>query len=277
MPELPEVETVCNGLKQSLIGGKIHSAKAYITKLRLPIPSRLNSILQKQSIKSIKRKAKYILIELESVFIIIHLGMSGRLTIQEPESYERKKHDHIVLDLQLKTAEKKYLVLNDPRRFGIFILSSLEAINEHKLFSKLGLEPLSRKFTWQALEKICRNRAKNIKATIMDSSLIVGVGNIYACESLFRSKIDPRRQALSLSLPEIKILHREIIKTLQDAIAAGGSTLKDYSKANGESGYFQYNFKVYAKESQACSVCGSMIRRVVQNNRSTFYCASCQL
>ena len=198
------------------------------------------------------------------------------MTIQDHENFSRKKHDHIVIDLKLKAGEKKYLVLNDPRRFGIFTLSSHEDINKHKLFSKLGIEPFSEEFTWQALEKICSKRTKNIKGTIMDSSLIVGVGNIYACESLFKSGIHPERPAESLSKKEIKKLHKEIIETLEEAIAAGGSTLKDYSKANGESGYFQFNFKVYGKESQPCQVCNSKILRIVQNNRSTFYCKKCQ-
>ena len=276
MPELPEVETVCRGLAQSLLGAKIFSAEAFAPKLRIEIPQNLNSKLKNKIINSINRKAKYILIDLEDVVIIAHLGMSGRMTIQEQESFVRKKHDHIVIELKLKNGEEKYLVLNDPRRFGIFTLSSVEDIAKHKLFSKLGLEPFSEEFSWQALKKICEKRTKNIKATIMDSSLIVGVGNIYACECLFRAGIHPERSAESLTVKEIKKLYGEIIKTLKEAIAAGGSTLKDYSKANGESGYFQFNFKVYGKEAQPCPTCGAKILRIVQNNRSTFYCNKCQ-
>lgn len=276
MPELPEVETVCRGLAQILLGAKVISAETFTPKLRIEIPQDLNSEIKNRTIKSVNRKAKYILIELEGIIIIAHLGMSGRITIQDYESYTRKKHDHIVIELKLINGENKYLILNDPRRFGIFTLSTPEYINKHKLFSKLGIEPFSEEFTWQSLEKICRKRVKNIKATIMDSSLIVGVGNIYACESLFKSGIQPERSAESLSIKEIRRLHKEIIETLKEAIAAGGSTLKDYSKANGEIGYFQFNFKVYGKESQPCSVCGNKILRIVQNNRSTFYCKKCQ-
>lgn len=276
MPELPEVETVCRGLAQILLGAKVISAETFTPKLRIEIPQDLNSEIKNRTIKSVNRKAKYILIELEGIIIIAHLGMSGRITIQDYESYTRKKHDHIVIELKLINGENKYLILNDPRRFGIFTLSSLADIDKHQLFSKLGIEPFSKEFTSQTLEKICESRTKNIKATIMDSSLLLGVGNIYASESLFRAGINPERASKSLSQKEIKELHSEILKTLEEAIAAGGSTLKDYSKANGESGYFQYNFKVYARESQPCPSCGRKILRIVQSNRSTFYCKSCQ-
>ena len=188
MPELPEVETVCKGLAQSLLKAKVLSAKAFTPKLRIEIPQDLDSQLKNKTIKSINRKAKYILIEFADIIIIAHLGMSGRMTIEDSKSYERKKHDHIIIKLKLADKSEKLLILNDPRRFGIFTLSSPEDIKKHKLFSKLGLEPFSKDFTWQALAKIFKNRTKNIKATIMDSSLIVGVGNIYACESLFRSE-----------------------------------------------------------------------------------------
>ena len=275
MPELPEVETVCRGLSQNLIGAKIIEAKSYAPKLRIDIPNNLAEKLTNKTIQSISRKAKYILIELQNQIIIVHLGMSGRLTIKDETNYIPKKHDHVVLKLYLEQ-EYKFLVLNDPRRFGLFTLTNTEDLNKHKLFSKLGLEPLSKEFTVEALTKICANRFKNIKATIMDASLIVGVGNIYACEFLFKSGIDPTREAQSLSKKEIKALHKQIILTLEAAIAAGGSTLKDYSKANGESGYFQFNFLVYGKENQNCSQCNSKIQRIVQSNRSTFYCATCQ-
>jgi formamidopyrimidine-DNA glycosylase len=276
MPELPEVETVCRGLSGNILGLKVSSVEVYAEKLRDFIPLDLNKKILNHTITKIERKAKYILIHLaananfQSPVLIIHLGMSGRLTIQD-EVYERKKHDHVILKLN-----SLLLVFNDARRFGIFTLTDLESLSQHKLFRKLGLEPLSKEFTVAKLKALFKNRNKNIKNTLMDASLIVGIGNIYASEALFRSGIHPERTASSLSDKDIKKLHEQIIITLEDAIRAGGSTLKDFSKANGESGYFQYQFKVYGREGLPCFICKTLIQRIVQGGRSSFFCSKCQ-
>jgi formamidopyrimidine-DNA glycosylase len=308
MPELPEVETVCRGLSENILGLNVSSVEVYAEKLRDFIPADLKKKILNHTITKIERKAKYILIHLaanmdlqtngdgnalepRSPVLIIHLGMSGRLTIQD-EAYQRKKHDHVILKLnglQLGTVAERVssrlrrtndrgtlLVFNDARRFGVITLTDLENLSQHKLFRKLGLEPLAREFTVAKLKALFKNRNKNIKNTLMDASLIVGIGNIYASEALFRSGIHPERTASSLTDKDIKKLHEQIIVTLEDAIRAGGSTLKDFSKANGESGYFQYQFKVYGREDLPCFTCKSLIERIVQGGRSSFFCSKCQ-
>ena len=297
MPELPEVETVCRGLSENILGLNVSSVEVYAEKLRDFIPADLNKKILNHTITKIERKAKYILVHLtananfKSQVLIIHLGMSGRLTIQN-EVYQRKKHDHVILKLNgllsgtvaerassrlRKTNDHSLLlVFNDARRFGVITLTDLENLSQHKLFRKLGLEPLSKEFTVAKLKALFKNRNKNIKNTLMDASLIVGIGNIYASEALFRSGIHPERTASSLSDKDVKKLHEQIIITLEDAIRAGGSTLKDFSKANGESGYFQYQFKVYAREGLPCFICKTLIRRIVQGGRSSFFCSKCQ-
>jgi formamidopyrimidine-DNA glycosylase len=297
MPELPEVETVCRGLSENILGLNVSSVEVYAEKLRDFIPADLNKKILNHTITKIERRAKYILIHLavnghsQSQVLIIHLGMSGRLTIQD-EVYERKKHDHVILKLNgllsgtvaerassrlRKTNDHSLLlVFNDARRFGVITLTDLENLSQHKLFRKLGLEPLSSEFTVAKLKALFKNRNKNIKNTLMDASLIVGIGNIYASEALFRSGIHPERTASSLSDKDIKKLHEQIIITLEDAIRAGGSTLKDFSKANGESGYFQYQFKAYGREGLPCFTCKALIQRIVQGGRSSFFCSKCQ-
>jgi formamidopyrimidine-DNA glycosylase len=283
MPELPEVETVCRGLSENILGLNVFSVEVYAEKLRDFIPADLNKKILNYTITKIERKAKYILIYLtpnvnfQSQVLIIHLGMSGRLTIQD-EVYERKKHDHVILKLNSENGVRQQylLVFNDARRFGVITLTDLENLSQHKLFRKLGLEPLSKEFTVAKLKALFKNRNKNIKNTLMDASLIVGIGNIYASEALFRSGIHPERTASSLTDKDIKKLHEQIIITLEDAIRAGGSTLKDFSKANGESGYFQYQFKVYGREGLPCFTCKTLIQRIVQGGRSSFFCSKCQ-
>jgi formamidopyrimidine-DNA glycosylase len=289
MPELPEVETVCRGLSGNILRLNVSSVEVYAEKLRDFIPADLNKKILNHTITKIERKAKYILIHLaananfQSQVLIIHLGMSGRLTIQD-EAYQRKKHDHVILKLngtahenaEIGVRQQCLLVFNDARRFGIFTLTDLENLSQHKLFRKLGLEPLAREFTVAKLKALFKNRNKNIKNTLMDASLIVGIGNIYASEALFRSGIHPERTASSLTDKDIKKLHEQIIITLEDAIRAGGSTLKDFSKANGESGYFQYQFKVYGREGLPCFTCKTLIQRIVQGGRSSFFCSKCQ-
>jgi formamidopyrimidine-DNA glycosylase len=279
MPELPEVQTVCDGIKDFVIGARVSQAKIINKKLRIEIPKNIEK-LTGAKIQQVRRKAKYIILELDNKkLLIIHLGMSGRLTIDQNiigDYYHKKsnsqKHDHLKIAL-----DNGYtLTYNDTRKFGLIDLIDSNQEASYKYFKNLGYEPLSRDFTKQALEKVCKARTKNIKATIMDASLIVGVGNIYACESLFRARILPERPAKTLSARELERLRQAIITTLEDAIKAGGSTIQDYANPNGQAGYFQHSFLVYDRENQECKICKNKILRVKDSGRSTYYCPKCQ-
>lgn len=279
MPELPEVQTVCDGIKDFVIGARITNAKIINKKLRIEIPKSIEK-LSGTEIQQVRRKAKYIILELSNnKLLVIHLGMSGRLTIDQNiigDYYHKKsnyqKHDHLKISL-----DNGYtLTYNDTRKFGLIDLIDSSEESSYKYFKHLGYEPLSEKFTKQALEKICKTRTKNIKATIMDASLIVGVGNIYACEALFRAGILPERPAKTLSSKELERLRQAIISTLESAIKAGGSTIQDYANPNGEAGYFQHSFSVYDREDQECKICKNKILRVKDSGRSTYYCKKCQ-
>jgi formamidopyrimidine-DNA glycosylase len=279
MPELPEVQTVCDGIKNFVVGARIIKAKIINKKLRIEIPKSIEK-LAGAKIQQVRRKAKYIILELDNKkLLIIHLGMSGRLTVDQNiigDYYHKKtnsqKHDHLKIILNNGFS----LTYNDTRKFGLIDLIDSNQESSYKYFKHLGCEPLSEKFTKQALEAICKSRTKNIKATIMDASLIVGVGNIYACEALFRAKILPERPAKTLSASELERLRKAIISTLEDAIKAGGSTIQDYANPNGEAGYFQHSFLVYDKENQECKICKNKIIRVKDSGRSTYYCTKCQ-
>lgn len=274
MPELPEVETVCRGIRHQITGRTIIQAKINCHKLRIPVPKKLSSLVTGQNILGVKRKAKYIIIQLDSGYsLVIHLGMSGRLLVYpKPEDYKPAKHDHIVIKLDNATL----MVFNDTRRFGLVTILHETEFEDFKFFKKLGLEPLSKQFNSVELFEICQKRQKNIKSVIMDSSIIVGVGNIYAAESLFSAAIHPERIASSLSKKETTKLQQAIVETLEQAIEAGGSTLKDYAKANGESGYFQHQFLVYDRKDQPCTKCKQPIQKIKQNGRATYFCSKCQ-
>ncbi len=273
MPELPEVETVCRGLLQSLAGNKIAKVVNFRNNLRFPLPQNLNKILIDKQIKDIKRRAKYILISLDdNITLLMHLGMSGKIIIHNKPRENRDKHDHVIF----YTADNKEIVFNDPRRFGMIDLVASTQINQHKLIAKLGIEPLEDSFNGKSLQNLLMGRKQPIKLAIMDANLIVGIGNIYACEALFRSKISPQRPAGSLHNKECNILANNIKITLQEAIDLGGSTLRDYVTTSGGKGYFQHKFKVYGKEGESCSLCAYPIIRITQGGRSTFFCANCQ-
>ncbi|MDD9898602.1 MAG: bifunctional DNA-formamidopyrimidine glycosylase/DNA-(apurinic or apyrimidinic site) lyase [Candidatus Melainabacteria bacterium] len=271
MPELPEVETVCRGIAPQIEGRSISRVKVNCKKLRIPIPKKFASILKGRKIIRVKRKAKYIVIELDSGYsLVIHLGMSGRLTIQQ--DYQPAKHDHIVIELD----NGSLIVFNDTRKFGLATVLHETEFDDFKFFKKLGIEPLSKELNTVQLFKILEKRKKNIKSVIMDSSIIVGVGNIYASESLFSAGIHPERLASEISKKESDRLFKAIVETLKRAIEAGGSTLKDYAKANGESGYFQHQFLVYDQQDQPCSKCKRAIQKIKQNGRATYFCGKCQ-
>lgn len=285
MPELPEVETVAQGIKPHLENQVIANIKVLSPKLRYLIPKTIKKDCLGAKIKKIQRKAKYILLFLDNEnIIVIHLGMTGRLLVKKEKekiSLESlfknqvknlSKHDHVIFQLKNGTS----LVFNDVRKFGMLDVIDERHMDNYKFFKKLGLEPLEKEFSLEAFRNILSNRNKSIKSTIMDANLIVGVGNIYANEALFNCGVHPERTAKDLNDEEMKNLRKEIIKVLKAAIKAGGSTLKDFANEKGQSGYFQFNFKVYGRDGEPCLKCKNTIERIKQNGRSSFLCSSCQ-
>lgn len=274
MPELPEVETVCRGIRNTLSGTKFVRVQKFRDNLRFPFPANFTANLEGRKIIGVSRRAKYILIHLDNNnTLIVHLGMSGRIVIHPSFRNQMDKHDHVVF----QTDNGMEVVFNDPRRFGMMDIVNSNAIISHKCIKDLGFEPLEDEFDGEALYNILKNRKIPVKLAIMNANLVVGVGNIYACESLFRSKISPIRAANGIMPTECNILSQDIKTVLGEAIIAGGSTLRDYVASSGEAGYFQHNFNVYGKEGQKCTICQHEIARIVQAGRSTFFCKTCQV
>ncbi|QKJ66401.1 bifunctional DNA-formamidopyrimidine glycosylase/DNA-(apurinic or apyrimidinic site) lyase [Deefgea piscis] len=271
MPELPEVETTRRGIHDHLLNAKVSELIVRNGRLRWPVPADLASLIGGQTINSIGRRAKYLLLGFKHGTLIIHLGMSGSLRILT-EAYPAEKHDHIDLILD----NGKRLRYHDPRRFGSWLWCDTP-IDEHSLLKSLGPEPLSDAFDALALQQKIGQRRTAIKQLIMDNHVVVGVGNIYASESLFRAKIHPTRPGQSLSAEERLRLVAAIKETLHAAIAAGGSTLKDYVDSEGNHGYFMLNSYVYGRTGEPCRVCGNLINTLRQGQRATFYCNNCQL
>jgi formamidopyrimidine-DNA glycosylase len=269
MPELPEVETIRLGL-QNIIGRKI--TKTFSSNKKLRINSSLNfDNLKNSKIIEIARRARYLIIHLKNhQSLIIHLGMSGRITLAN--KFQNLKHDHFTCELD----NGLFLIFNDPRRFGFVDLVLTKDLNNHQFLSKLGPEPLLEEFNAKYLEEKLKNKKMNIKTAMMDNKIVVGVGNIYINESLFDSQISPLRDACLLSKNEIKKLVNSIKKILKNAIDSGGSSINDYVKSDGEVGNFQKNFKIYGKIKEKCLHCNNFIRRIVQNGRASFYCEKCQ-
>ncbi len=277
MPELPEVETVVRGLRGPLAGRSIKEARVYSLKIRTPIPKSLSKTLTGAAIAGVERRAKYILIHLESAqTLVIHLGMTGSLQLmgQGAKTYAPRKHDH--LWLRLDNGEE--LVFADPRRFGVIDLVATAALPAWPSIAKLGPEPLERAFTGRVLKERLGTRKIALKVALMNQELVVGVGNIYASEALFYSGISPLREAGQLTAAEADLLCAMIKKVLRASIEAGGSSLRDYRQASGELGFFQNRFAVYDREGKACPGCTCEpdktggIKRLVQGGRSTFYC-----
>jgi formamidopyrimidine-DNA glycosylase len=270
VPELPEVETVCRGLAKPLVGAKIVAAAAHRADLRAPLPKDLGAKLKGCRITAITRRAKYILIALaNNQTLLLHLGMSGRMVISH-EDRPLLKHDHISLSFD----NGMHARFNDPRRFGFCDLVPTAELSKHKLLRALGVEPLSAAFTPTKLAALIKDRKTSIKAALLDQTLVVGIGNIYACEALFAARLDPTRSAGSCTPAEIKALHDAVRKVLNAAIEAGGSSLRDYVQADGKLGYFQHHFAVYGREGKPCPGCNctSGIERITQGGRSTFSC-----
>ena len=269
MPELPEVEITRRGIEPHLARRTITAAVVRHRGLRWPVPRNLGRILTGLQIRSVQRRAKYLLLDCGKGTLIVHLGMSGSLRIvsatEAPGPY-----DHFDLGVG-ETAVR----LRDPRRFGA-VLWHVGDPARHRLLAHLGVEPLSSAFTGSLLHAATRGRRLAVKQALMDHRLVVGVGNIYANESLFRAGIHPKTAARRLSLERCERLAAAVRATLEDALAAGGSTLRDFVQSDGSPGYFQQQYFVYDRSAERCRVCGTAIRRLVQGQRATFYCPACQ-
>jgi formamidopyrimidine-DNA glycosylase len=275
MPELPEVETVVIGLRQTkgILQQKITNLIIRQPKLRITIPDNTADLVIGNVIYNIYRRAKYAIIELDNAHsIIIHLGMSGRLSSYSGKREQYNKHDHVSLIMDSGVE----LTLNDPRRFGLVTVLPNQNLAQSGLFINLGPEPLEAAFDTDYLHSKLLNKKSPIKTTIMDNSVVVGVGNIYASESLFRAGISPIRPANSLTYNELELLIAAIKETLIDAIKAGGSTLRDYRMLDGSTGYFQHTFRIYDKAGESCIKCKQSISKIVQQGRATYWCTGCQ-
>ena len=282
MPELPEVETVRRGLAPSMEGQMIARATVNRPDLRWPFPENFARRLTGRRVAQLRRRSKYILADLDAdESLLIHLGMSGRMTVSGDPLGQfvhnhpaAEKHDHVVLDM----ANGARITFNDPRRFGAMDLVPTATAEQHPLLAKLGPEPLGNTFHDGYLTQALKGRNTPIKSALLDQHLIAGLGNIYVCEALFRAHIAPTRKAGRISATRAASLVPVIRQVLTDAIAAGGSSLKDFRQASGELGYFQHSFDVYDREGQPCRTpgCSGTIRRIVQSGRSTFYCPQCQ-
>lgn len=273
MPELPEVETICRGLQQVIVGKRIEQVAIHQPQLRLPIPPSFPEKTAGRKIEAVSRRAKYIDITLEEpAHLLIHFGMSGRFRIYAGKRPEREKHDHVVFSL----SDGITLVYHDPRRFGLITYCEPAGLSQHILLRNLGIEPFSPVFTGKWLWERLQTKVVAIKKALMDASLVVGIGNIYASEALFRACISPEKSAKTLTRQACDRLVDAVREVLAQAIEAGGSTLKDFSNPDGNSGYFQHAFQVYGRENEACIRCKKSIKKIKQAGRSTFYCPQCQ-
>jgi len=288
MPELPEVETVRRGLEPAMVGARIAKVELRRGNIRFPFPPRFGERLTGQRISALARRAKYLLFQLEGrETLIVHLGMSGSFRVEAETTapgafhYERSKdpkHDHVVLHLD----NGKTVTFNDPRRFGFMDLVETGALEGHPRISGLGDEPLAPQFGAARLAKLFSGSRAPLKAALLDQKRIAGLGNIYVCEALFRARLSPFRPAGILARAgggptrAAAALAKAIRAVLEEAIEAGGSTLRDHRQADGELGYFQHAFAVYDREGSPCPRCNGAIARHVQSGRSTFFCPVCQ-
>ena len=282
MPELPEVETVRRGLAPAMEGRCIIRAEARRPDLRFPLPERMIGRLTGARVLGLRRRSKYILADLSTdETLLIHLGMSGRMLLSDamPGSFHHdhpapEKHDHVILDMEGGTR----ITFNDARRFGAMDLMATEMVDDHWLLRDIGPEPLGNAFDETYLVARLKGRNTPIKSALLDQKVIAGLGNIYVCEVLYRAGIDPSRKAGRIANARIAALVPIIREVLNEAIMAGGSSLKDYRQTDGELGYFQHDFRVYGREGQACATpgCTGTIHRIAQSGRSSFYCPQCQ-
>ncbi|MFT3687973.1 bifunctional DNA-formamidopyrimidine glycosylase/DNA-(apurinic or apyrimidinic site) lyase [Paenirhodobacter sp.] len=280
MPELPEVETVRRSLAPAMEGRVITQAQVNRPDLRWPLPERMAERLTGRRVERLRRRSKYILADLDSgESLLIHLGMSGRMLVSgdmlggfHHDHPAPQKHDHVVLDMEGGAR----VTFNDARRFGAMDLVRTDREAAHWLLAGLGPEPFGNEFNEDYLVARLKGRATPIKAALLDQHVVAGLGNIYVSEALFRAGIDPRRQAGRIAAQRIAALVPVIREVLSEAIAAGGSSLRDHRQASGELGYFQHAFRVYDREGAPCVTCGTPLKRIVQSGRSTFFCPACQ-
>ncbi|HTZ78786.1 MAG TPA: bifunctional DNA-formamidopyrimidine glycosylase/DNA-(apurinic or apyrimidinic site) lyase [Stellaceae bacterium] len=276
MPELPEVETVVRGLAARMTRHRLERLDLNRGDLRWPIPPGLKAKTEGRTIDALTRRAKYIVIHLDDGgALLMHLGMSGRMMIFERGSNQPPEpHDHVVFTLDDGTSIR----FNDPRRFGMLDYVRREALGQHKLLAGLGPEPLGPEFTAAHLYAALKGKRTPLKAALLDQQVVAGLGNIYVSEALYHAGLSPRRLARTVTPERAERLVAAIKSVLQRAIAAGGSSLRDYVQASGELGYFQHEWAVYGREGERCPGCDckSGIRRIVQSGRSTFYCAKRQ-
>jgi formamidopyrimidine-DNA glycosylase len=272
MPELPEVETVRTGLEKSINSKTISKIILNRKKIRFDIPLEILKA-EKSKIISIERRSKYLLVNLSNAHtIIIHLGMSGKVLVHKTKLKQYDKHDHFAIIF----TDNSEMVFNDARRFGVVDYTKTANLAEHKLLKDLGPEPLTDKFNDKYFIKQFMAKTKPIKIAIMDAKNVVGVGNIYASESLYRAGINPAQACGKVSEEKLSLLVKSIKQVLKEAIKSGGSTLRDYVRSDGDLGYFQHNFKVYGRDKDSCFKCKAEIKKIVQQGRSTYYCPRCQ-
>ena len=270
MPELPEVETTRRGLEPHLVGRRIRGVVVRNRNLRWPVPRDLARRLQGEEVRSIRRRGKYLLFDCRTGHLLVHLGMSGRLTIV-PEAQPARKHDHV----DVRFEGNKTMRLTDPRRFGA-VLWLADPAERHALLEGLGLEPLDASFTGVALHAAARGRKVAVKNFLMNSRIVTGVGNIYAAEALFRARVHPLTSAGRISATRWKRIADAIRATLERAVEKGGTTLRDFASADGDPGYFLAECAVYGREGKPCPKCRAPVRVIRQAQRSTFYCPACQ-
>jgi formamidopyrimidine-DNA glycosylase len=292
MPELPEVETVRRGLQPAMEGSKIVKAEARRKDLRFPFQKDFIKRLEGQTVTGLGRRAKYLMADLTSGDVLLmHLGMSGSFRVvkndaaktpgqfHQPRSDDRA-HDHVVFHMSSGSA----VIFNDPRRFGYMKIIARKALEDEPLLKGLGPEPLGNEFDAAMLAHSCAGKKTSLKAALLDQRVVAGLGNIYVCEALFRSHLSPKRQASTLAIKKqeptdhAKRLVTAIHAVLNQAIKAGGSSLRDHRQTSGELGYFQHSFQVYDREGEKCQSagCGGIVKRFTQNGRSTFWCPKCQ-
>ena len=280
MPELPEVETVRRGLSPAMEGQVITRLEVNRPDLRFPFPDDFRARVEGATIARMGRRAKFLVTELSTgEALIMHLGMSGRFTVNSETTAEfhhdpgtNPAHDHVVFHMSGGAT----VTYNDPRRFGFMELWPLDQLDTYPRIEHLGPEPLSNHFHGAYLNASLSGKAAPIKAALLDQSVIAGLGNIYVCEALFRAGISPRRKAHSVAGKRAERLTPAINDVIAEAIAAGGSSISDFASASGELGYFQKQFDVYDREGEPCNRCGAPIKRIVQSGRSSFFCGTCQ-
>jgi formamidopyrimidine-DNA glycosylase len=278
MPELPEVETVRKGLSAAMAGRRIDRVEVRRGDLRRPLPPDFAARIEGRTVRAVDRRAKYLLFRLDDGTVVLgHLGMSGRMVIAPRganEPPEPAKHEHLVFTLD----DGARIGFSDPRRFGLMDLSTEDTLTDHPLLRHLGPEPLDPAFDGAALGARLAGKRTPVKAALLDQRVVAGLGNIYVCEALFCAGISPRRSALTVQGARAGRLAACIHSVLEDAIAAGGSSLRDYVNATGGLGYFSYSWQVYGREGEPCrrQGCGGTVSRLMQAGRSTFFCSRCQ-